>query len=139
MKLGERLESLYGIVHDYRNRLDIIAKALLMSLAAQSMYFLSMYFFFLSLGQDIGVGNVYLIMPIVIFISMFPSLGGLGVREGGMVAFFGPLAGKDSAFAASLLLLFMLFFVSLIGGIVYLWWGISAKREGSRNDRQEAV
>jgi uncharacterized membrane protein YbhN (UPF0104 family) len=100
-----------------------------MSLAAQSTYFLSMYFFFLSLGKDIGVGNVYLIMPIVIFISMFPSLGGLGVREGGMVALFGPLAGKDNAFAASLLLLFMLFFVSLIGGVVYLWWGISARKE----------
>ena len=130
MKLGEKLGSLYGIVHDYRNRMDIIVKGLLMSLVAQSMYFLAMYFFFRSLGTDVGIGNVYLIMPIVIFISMFPSLGGLGVREGGMVALFGPLVGKDNAFATSILLLFMLFFVSLIGGAVYLWWGFSARKEG---------
>ncbi len=129
MRLGERLEELYAIAHDYRNRLDVIVKAILVSMLAQSIYFVVIYLFFLSLGLEIGIGNIFLIMPVVTFISMFPSLGGLGVREGAMVALFAPLAGKDNAFAASLLLLFLLFFVSLIGGIVYLWWGVSARRK----------
>jgi uncharacterized protein (TIRG00374 family) len=129
MRLGERLEELYAIAHDYRNRMDVIVKAILISMLAQSIYFVVIYLFFLSLGLEIGIGNIFLIMPVVTFISMVPSLGGLGVREGAIVALFAPLAGKDNAFAASLLLLFLLFFVSLIGGIVYLWWGVSARRK----------
>ncbi|MGB2599503.1 MAG: lysylphosphatidylglycerol synthase transmembrane domain-containing protein [Candidatus Omnitrophota bacterium] len=130
-QLGEKLEELYSIVHDYRNRLDVIGKALLISIFAQSTYFVVIYMFFRSLGLDTGIGNIFLIMPVVTFISMFPSLGGLGVREGAMVALFAPLTGKDNAFAASLLLLFLLFLVSLIGGIIYFWWGVSARRKES--------
>jgi uncharacterized protein (TIRG00374 family) len=130
-RLGEKLGELYSIVHDYRNRLDVIGKALLLSICAHSIYFTVIYMFFRALGMDMGVGNVFMIMPVVTFISMFPSLGGLGVREGAIVALFAPLTGKDNAFAASLLLLFLLFLVSFIGGVIYFWWGVSARRKES--------
>lgn len=129
LRLGEKLENLYGIVHDYRNRLDVIGKSMLVSVIGQSIYFIVIFLLFTALGQEIGIGNIFLIMPVVTFISMVPSLGGLGVREGAMVAFFAPLAGKDNAFAASLLLLFLLFMISLMGGIIYFWWGVSGRKE----------
>ncbi|MGB2629770.1 MAG: lysylphosphatidylglycerol synthase transmembrane domain-containing protein [Candidatus Omnitrophota bacterium] len=132
-QLGKRLEDLYGIVHDYRNRRDIIAKAIMVSFVGQCVYFIVIYLLFAAVGQRIGIGNVFLIMPVVTFISMFPSLGGLGVREGAMVALFAPLAGKENAFAASLLLLFLLFIISFIGGIIYFWWGFIARRKGIKN------
>ena len=59
---------------------------------------------------------------------MLPSIGGLGVREGAFVAFFAALAGRDTAFAVSLLLLSGLLVVSFLGGLVYLWWGVSGVR-----------
>jgi uncharacterized protein (TIRG00374 family) len=129
-RLGEKLESLYAIVHDYRNRLDVIAKSILVSMAAQSIYFVIMYLFFLSLGQKVAIGNIFLIMPVVTFISMMPSLGGLGVREGAIVAFFAPIVGKEAAFTASMLLLFGFFAMSFVGGIAFLWWNLAEKRKG---------
>lgn len=124
MRLGERIHSIYEIVHDYRNRKDVVLKSLLISIVAQCMYFFAVYLFFLSLGTKISLGNIFLIMPVVTFISMIPSVGGLGVREGAIVAFFTPLAGKEISFAVSMLFLFGLLFISFIGGIIYLYWSI---------------
>ena len=124
MRLGERIHSIYTIVHDYRNRRGVVAKSFLISILAQCMYFYAVYLFFLSLGTEVNLGNIFLIMPVVTFISMVPSVGGLGVREGAIVAFFTPLAGKETAFAASMLFLFGLLFISFIGGVIYLYWSI---------------
>ena len=125
--LGERLESLYAIVHDYRNRLDVIGRSILSSVIAQSIYFTVIYIFFLSLGSRVAYGNIFLIMPVVTFISMLPSLGGIGLREGAIVALFAPLAGKEDAFTVSMLVLLTYFVLSLIGGIVCLIWGVTGK------------
>jgi len=126
--IGESLNRLYGIVHDYRNRKGIIAKALLMSLTAQTLYFLTAYLFFLALGASISLGNIFLLMPVVMFISMVPSLGGLGFREGATVVLFAPFVGKEIAFAVSLLMLGALFFISIIGGGIYLVWSVKGEK-----------
>ncbi|NQT33390.1 MAG: flippase-like domain-containing protein [Candidatus Omnitrophica bacterium] len=128
-RLGEKLESIYNIVHDYRNRKRIVLEGLIVSIIAQCVYFSIIYIFFLALGAKISIGNIFLIMPVVTFISMIPSIGGLGVREGAMVALFTPLVGKETAFASSLLFLCGLIFVSFIGGVIYLWWGFSGARK----------
>ena len=51
---------------------------------------------------------------------MLPSLGGLGLREGALVALLGPAIGTDSAFSVAILLLAMLLIMSLIGAVIYL-------------------
>ncbi|HNX91130.1 MAG TPA: lysylphosphatidylglycerol synthase transmembrane domain-containing protein [Candidatus Omnitrophota bacterium] len=122
--LGAQLDSLYKIVHDYRNRLDIVFKSLLVSIVSQVMYIYTVYLFFLALHCDIELSILYLIMPVVSFVSMIPSIGGLGVREGAMVAFFTPIVGRGSAFAVSVLLLLGLFVTSIIGGFFYVHWMI---------------
>ena len=94
LRLGEKLHAIYSIVHDYRNRADIVVKSIVVSVAAQSVYFVVVWLFFLSLGHRVGMGNIFLIMPVVTFISMLPSLGGLGVREGATVAFFSAIVGR---------------------------------------------
>ncbi|MFH1664648.1 MAG: lysylphosphatidylglycerol synthase transmembrane domain-containing protein [Candidatus Omnitrophota bacterium] len=133
LRIGEKLNALYDIVHDYRNRADVVVKAFVISIFAQCLYFYAVYIFFLSLDVRVSIGLIFLIMPIVTFISMIPSLGGLGVREGAIVAFFMSITGKETAFATSLLLLFGLFVISLIGGVIYFCWGFS-----SSEDKQEA-
>jgi len=122
--LGKKLNDVYSIVQDYRNRKDVIAKSLVTSFLTQCVYFFIIFLIFTALRNPVSLGDIFLIMPIVIFISMIPSLGGLGVREGAVVAFFTPITGKDIAFAASLMMLAGLFFISLIGGIIYFWWNI---------------
>jgi hypothetical protein len=125
LSLGEKIHAVYKIVHDYRNRTDVVGRSLAASIIGQAVYFIVVYLFFGSLGYNVSIGNIFLIMPIVTFISMLPSIGGLGVREGATMAFFAPLVGKEIAFAGSLLLLFGLFFLSFIGGAIYLWWALS--------------
>ena len=140
-RLGERLMGIYNVVHDYRNRKDVAIKAFSISIVAQCIYFIVVYLFFLSLGTDVRIGNIFLIMPVVTFVSMVPSVGGLGVREGAIVALFAPITGKEIAFAASLLLLFGLLFISLMGGIVYLWWGLTGAwdRQSKAKGSEEQV
>lgn len=123
-KIGEQLNLAYKTVNDYRNKLDVIIKSLLVSVFSQCVYFLTIYLFFISLGSKIEIGTIFLIMPIVSYLSMLPSIGGLGVREGAMVALFGPIAGKEIAFAVSILLLVGLFVLSLLGWISYIYWTI---------------
>jgi len=130
MRLGERLHAIYKIVHDYRNRRDVVVKSLMISVFAQCLYFIVVYLCFSALGAEVSLGHIFLIMPVVTFISMIPSVGGLGVREGAIVAFFSPLAGREDAFAVSLLVLCTLFLISIAGGAVYLWWGFSGKDSG---------
>lgn len=137
MRLGEKLHSVYAIVHDYRNRGDVVVKSMIVSMAAQTIYFFVVYLFFLSLGHRISMINIFLIMPVVTFMSMIPSIGGLGVREGAIVAFFAPIIGKEPSFAVSILLLFSLFFLSLIGGVIYVWWGVTGVRR--KDDRLEKI
>jgi glycosyltransferase 2 family protein len=127
MRLGERLHSVYRIVHDYRNRRTVVVKSLLISLSAQCLYFTMVYVCFSALGAKVSLGHVFLVMPVVTFISMIPSVGGLGVREGAIVAFFSPVAGREDAFAVSLLVLCTLFLISMAGGAVYLWWGFRGR------------
>ncbi|MDD4956056.1 MAG: lysylphosphatidylglycerol synthase transmembrane domain-containing protein [Candidatus Omnitrophica bacterium] len=136
LRLGEKLNAVYCIVHDYRNRVDVVLKALGVSIVSQSIYFLVVYVLFSALGAKVDIMNLFLIMPVVTFISMIPSVGGLGVREGAIVALFSPITGKETAFAVSLLLLLGLMAISVLGGVVCLLWGVSGikKTAGDRVD-----
>ena len=135
MKIGEKISGIYRIVHDYRNRKDVVLKSFVISIISQCAYFTVIYMFFRSLGVEIHFGNIFLIMPVVTFISMMPSIGGLGVREWAIIAFFSPIAGKETAFSASILVLFGIICISLAGGIVYLWWGLTGVRDKNNSDQ----
>lgn len=137
MQLGEKLNEVLSIVQDYRNRKRIVAEALIVSLISQTFYFLVIYMFFLALGAPVSIGNIFLIMPVVTFISMIPSLGGLGVREGAMVALFMPIVGKEIAFATSILLLGAFLLVSLVGGIICLMSGLGFFKVAKESEEKE--
>ena len=124
MQFGEKLNEVLSIVQDYRNRKRIVAEAFIVSLISQTFYFMVIYMFFLALGASVSLGNIFLIMPVVTFISMIPSLGGLGVREGAVVALFMPIVGKEMAFAVSILLLCVFLMVSVFGGLICLLSGL---------------
>jgi len=107
-------------VHEYRKKKSLIFAVTGVSLAAQILYFSSVYLFARSLETDLRLTSVFLIMPIVSLVSMLPSLGGLGIRESALVLLFGPLVGTDNAFSLSILLLAALLITSLIGAIIYV-------------------
>lgn len=117
--LEEKARKAYEAIHTYKNHTALIVKSLLISVVSQLFFFTSIGILIYSIGSRIAPIEVLLRVPIVSVISLLPSINGLGVREGSTVMLFGPLIGKENAFAVSILLLLMLFLLSLIGGLVY--------------------
>ena len=118
--IGGKISKIYKAVHEYRNKKTLIIVAGGVSIASQSLYFFIVYLLVKSLGAELPILAVFLIMPLVSIVSMLPSLGGLGLREGALVALLGPVIGTDNAFSAAILLLATLLITSLIGAVIYL-------------------
>ncbi|MFH1790686.1 MAG: lysylphosphatidylglycerol synthase transmembrane domain-containing protein [Candidatus Omnitrophota bacterium] len=118
-RLGKRLLQVYAMLHNYRRKKAVLAKTIVISWLAQITYFSVIYILFLALGVTISYRIVFLVMPIICVVSMLPSIGGLGLREGSIVLLFGPITGTQHAFGASILLFALLFLMSIIGGIIY--------------------
>jgi len=119
--VGEKLSRIYRAVHEYRERKALVFAVFGISFVAQSIYFATVFLCAMSLGAELPVKSVLIIMPIVSVVSMLPSLGGLGIREGAMVVLFGPIIGSDNAFSLSILILAMLLIASLVGGLMYVF------------------
>ena len=117
--IGAQLMKIYNMLHSYNDKKSVLFKTIMISLVSQVVYFSVIYILFCAMGLNVSYKYVFLTMPIVCVISLLPSLGGLGLREGAMVAFFGAVVGRESAFGVSVLLLGILFLISLIGGIIY--------------------
>jgi len=119
-RLGEKISKAYRAVHEYKNRKPLIGGTIALSVFSQSIYFLAVYMAARSLGTPIPVKDIFIIMPVVSVITMLPSLGGLGLREGAIVVLFSPIIGRENAFSVSVLVLAILLLTSLIGALIYL-------------------
>ncbi len=117
--LEEKLIKLYHAVNKYRHHWLLMLKTLLISVVSQLMFFASYGILARSIGSRIASIDILVRMPIVSMASLLPSINGLGVREGAMVVFFGPLIGNANAFAVSILAILALLVISLIGGLIY--------------------
>lgn len=117
--LKQPLGNAYNILHKYARHRSILTQSIVISVASQSLFFISMAFLSMSIGFGIPLIEIFLRMPIIGILSLIPSINGLGVREGSTVVFFGPLIGNENAFAVSILWFLMLFITSMLGGIIY--------------------
>lgn len=114
-----RLKNLYNAINNYRDNTALIFQSIAISAISQILFFASIGILAVSIGSHIPIMDILLRMPIISAMSLLPSINGLGLREGGTVLLFGPMIGKEKAFAVSILWLFILLIVSLIGGLVY--------------------
>ena len=117
----ERLRRAYNSVHGYRRHTSLMIQSLVFSVISQVFFFISIGILAYSIGATIPAMDILLRMPIIGMMSLLPSINGLGLREGAMVLFFGPMIGGENAFAVSILWLAVLLIVSMFGGIVYVF------------------
>jgi uncharacterized protein (TIRG00374 family) len=117
--IEDKVRRMYNAVHLYKNHTRLMIDSFAISILSQLLFFISIGVLALSIGSKIPAMEIFLRMPIICAISLLPSINGLGVREGSMVLLFGPIIGKESAFAVSILWLLVLFLTSVIGGLVY--------------------
>lgn len=120
---GSKSRKLYNALNAYKEHKIIVIKVILISLLAQVVAVVSLYYIVKSISQDISFFNLLLVTPLVSVASMLPSINGLGVREGAFVIFLGEFISKENAAAVSILFLAMVLIMSFIGGILYLFSG----------------
>lgn len=128
----ENLANFYHAIRGVKNHKKVLFLALGVSLAAQVLFFVNNYLLARSLGLSISVGVFFMLMPLVFFVSMAPSLSGLGVREAGFVFFFKGFIATEQAFALSLLYDFLFYGSALLAGLLFALKG-GLRRETIHN------
>lgn len=114
------LRKAYRAINSYRHHPVLMAQTLVLSIISQLLSFVSVGILVYGIGSSISVMNILLRMPVVSMLSLLPSINGLGLREGSTVLLFGPLIGKDNAFAISILFIALMLLTSVIGGLIYV-------------------
>jgi hypothetical protein len=127
-KWRQELSNLYHGLRECLNHKKTVLMSLGISVTAQFLFFVNAYFLARSLGVEIALWTFFLLMPLVGFVSMAPSLSGLGVREAGFVFFFKPFMAVEQAFALSLLYDLIFYGASFAAGVVFAFKG-GLKRE----------
>ena len=120
LNLGSKARKIYDGLHKFKDHKMLIAKAMFLSVAGQSVSILVLYILAAALGAHANVIYFFLLVPVVHLISMMPSLGGLGVREWAYIKILTPYLGREYAAAIGILWLALLLLLSLIGGVIYL-------------------
>jgi len=117
--MEEKIKAVYNAVYLYRHHTLLIIQSVTISVFSQILFFVSIGLIGMSINARISAMEILVRMPIISAMSLLPSINGLGLREGSTVLLFGPIIGKEKAFAVSIIWLFVLFVTSIIGGVVY--------------------
>jgi uncharacterized protein (TIRG00374 family) len=132
-KSDEKVERLFKSFNTYRGHAGVIAMALALSVVIQ----IGGIAVNIAAGAGIGLhtdrGFVdYLVfIPAISLISMIPvSINGMGWREAAYIMLFTSAGGEESSAAMlALLWLVVLVVTSLPGGLIYVFQGMSKKRD----------
>ena len=119
----EKLREIYLAMHHYRGRQEIVATCFLLTIIGQVSYVGTNYLLARGLGLDIPLSLFFFLVPILLMITVAPSVNGIGVREATFLFLFANYTTPDKALALSLLTTFFLIFVGLAGGVVYAFKG----------------
>lgn len=122
-KWREKLSDLYHAIRNLQHHKKIFLSCLAISIAAQFVFFCDAFFLSQSLGAGVSLWPFIVLMPLVAFVSMAPSLSGLGVREAGFVFFFKSFMPAEKALALALLYDIIFYGVSLLAGLVFAFRG----------------
>jgi uncharacterized protein (TIRG00374 family) len=117
--MDQKARAIYENLHDFKNHKRVVVAVLALSVAAQSVGILVLYMMSLALGSRAPMIYFFLLVPVVHFVSMLPSLNGLGIREGAYIYFLSPYIGREYSAALGILWLGLLFLLSLLGGVIY--------------------
>jgi len=123
LRLGERLNRLHEAATEFGGAWGPITLCVVHSIIIQALLAIAPFFVLLAMGNfEVGILPFFIYVPIINVVSMIPvSLNALGVREYFYVLLFARagVAGETSL-AVSLVSFFLLFLLSLIGGVFFI-------------------
>jgi len=118
---------IYERFHRYVHSQRMLTKSIGISFIAQIFSILMNYLIIIGLGARIPLFILFIYVPLIWVFALFPSINGLGIREGFYVYFFKGIIGKETAFALSVLILGLIVLNGIIGGFIYLAMGGKVK------------
>jgi len=128
--LRKNVIKVYRLFHGHQHFPLQISLATMATFGIELLIIAINYMVARGLGYDtVGFRSFLLLIPLIAVVTLLPSLNGLGVREGAYIYFFGSpeMLGQDGAGALSLIMLVMLIFLGLAGGVVFAFSGSLAK------------
>lgn len=132
------LEKFHASCYVFRSEKKALFLAFVLSIVIQGAFSFVMYFIGVSLGISVHLVYYLVFIPIVSAISILPiAVGGLGTRDYAAVILFSAVGvAKDRVVAMTLLNFALLFFVGIVGGIVY---GIALYRRRIQCNTQDSL
>ncbi|MCK5076925.1 MAG: flippase-like domain-containing protein [Calditrichia bacterium] len=119
---GSRLTKVLDAVHLYRGEKKILFVGYILALLAQGLTVILTYVVGLALGVDMNLGYLFFAIPVSFLITLAPSINGIGWREGSYIFLLGKIGVlKETAFTISLLVLIVQVFLSIFGGIFWIF------------------
>lgn len=122
LKLRKKLSNVYKTLMSFKKYKLVLIKTLVFSFLLQFAVILNYYLAARALGIDLTLTAFIFIVPVVSTITMIPiSIGGIGIRENSLVFIMVAMGiANEKAFLCSLLILFMLILIGLVGGVAYI-------------------
>lgn len=120
--LRDEAARMWGLLCD--NKI-VVAKLVGAAVIAQLIQCISFYLAGVSVGIPESLAVWLTFLPIVLAANALPiTIAGIGVREYLLVLFLGVIAGVDSerAFAASVVMFAIMLTISLVGGLLYIFY-----------------
>ena len=131
-RIRPALRSFHNNLISYRHRLKYVAGSFLVSAALQVSFIISYYFISLSMGLDMKFKIFVFVMPFASLAATVPiTIGGLGIRENALVYSMKNFGiGEGDAALFSLIVLAIILFNAIIGGMTYLVKNIFYRSKG---------
>ena len=120
--LNRLLRKIFDVFAVYNDKPSVLFSALALSVLLQLNVILHYYLLALSLGIDIPLQAMFIIVPVAIVVMMIPvSINAIGIREAIFVTMFG-LYGVSSADALAFawMSFVLITILGVIGGIVFM-------------------
>jgi len=94
-----------------------------LSFLLQTVVVIEYYLVAQAIGLHIPLLYFFALIPVVVVASMLPiSVGGIGIREGTLVAVLGPLGASSVAAVSTGVWIYLLGVLASLGGGVIYWW-----------------
>lgn len=125
LRIGERLNRLHEATTEFSGAWGLVGICVFQSLVIQGLLALGPFIVMRGMGvSTIDVLPFFIYIPIINVISMIPiSFNALGVREYSYSVLFGRVnLPPEISVAISLVSFFLYFIVSLIGGIIFIFY-----------------
>lgn len=134
VRLTAWIRNIGASFYDYWDHKKILGLVFLLSFLFQGVRILACFIMAVALGVNVPLGFFFIFIPLVLIFTMLPfSVGGIGMREGGVVYFMGRV-GVDPARALGVSILWFIAAIASAspGLFFYLKEGIGPRKRRSR-------